>query len=250
VPLNFKYGDVVTPSVMKNVDGLPFPSPKGCPSLDRATVRHETLSFFDFGPKKVFTSLTSSSACPLPSSCLLVSMGPDLWHRSSRVTPSSFDHTQQIRCCSKFDILLKYTEYRASHYLAHPTVQHVSSNMRSSSHDTSCNCRYHRQNSLSSTHSHNYLDHDDQPVGYHPVMQSPQVQRSTYSQPRDHRGMLPLIVNMSVNSPARRPPDRFDKPPYHPACSFPSLSHLSVQHTDWCSKIQVVPVLHIHSAEI
>ena len=118
-----------------------------------------------------------------------------------------------------------HQEYKASYHSAYPTVQHVSSNMQSSPHDNSRNYPYqrHHQNSLSSTHSPNYLDHSGQPMGYHPGMQTPQVQRSTYGHhPQDHQGMLPLLselisTNVSVNSNARRPPGHLAKPPYHPA---------------------------------
>jgi len=124
-----------------------------------------------------------------PTPAFLVSTVPGLWHRSSPghytilTNPMPF----KLRYPSK-----AHQEYKDSYDLAYPTVQHVSSNMQSSPHDTSRNYPYqrHHQNSLSSTHSPNYLDPSGQPVGYHPVMQSPQVQRSTYGHPQDHQAML------------------------------------------------------------
>lgn len=60
--------------------------------------------------------------------------------------------------------------------------------MQSPPHDTSRGYSYqrHHQPSLSSTHSPNYMDHAAQPVGYQPVVQNAQVQRSTYGHPQDH----------------------------------------------------------------
>src|SRR5712671_1484405 len=89
-----------------------------------------------------------------------------------------------------------HQEYKASHYLA---LSSSSPNMRSSPHDTSHNFPYqhHHQNSLSSTHSPNYLDHNGQPVGYYPVMQGPQVQRLTYGHLQDYQGMSPTYPNES-----------------------------------------------------
>ena len=69
-----------------------------------------------------------------------------------------------------------------------------------SPHDTSRGYPYqrHHQSSLASTHSPNYVDHNAQPVGYHPVVPSTHAhgQRSTYGHPQDHHhsGMHPLLI--------------------------------------------------------
>jgi len=174
-------------------------------------VRLETLSTFDFGPKKGFCLAHFGPILPSPSaypSWFL--LGQVSGTRSSPGHCVVLGHIQQIRCRSNFAIPSKaYQEYKASYHFAYPTVQHVSSNMQSHPHDASRNYSYqrHNQTSLSPSHPPNYVDHSGhhntsgQPMGYHPVAQSPQVQRQTYGHPQDphHPGMhtlSPIPVNL------------------------------------------------------
>jgi len=76
--LNIKYGDAVTPNGMKTYlsrqrEGHLF-------SFDRATVRLQTLSSFDFGPKKGFCLAHFGQNLPPQRLPFLVSTGPNLWH--------------------------------------------------------------------------------------------------------------------------------------------------------------------------
>ena len=157
--------------------------------FDHATMRLETLSSFDFGPKKVFASLTSAPTCPLPTSAVLVSTGPDLWCRSSPVTAWSLAILNKSDAVQTSLSLLKSTKsIKPPTTLRIHTVQHVSFNMQSHPHDTSHNYSYyqrHHQTSLPPAHTPNYIDHNGQPMGYHPVAQNAQVQRSTYGHPQD-----------------------------------------------------------------
>jgi len=100
----------VAPNGMRNEGGVPFPSPERQLSLDRATVRLETLiGFFDFGPKKVPVLLRNLITLS-PTPTRLVSMGPDLWNRSSPGQTILFVHMEQIQHRSNFTILLKHTK--------------------------------------------------------------------------------------------------------------------------------------------
>ena len=65
-----------------HANGGPFTFPgKGKDiSFDRTTVRLETLSSFDFGPKKGFCLAQFGQNLPSPPAPPLVSVGPNLWH--------------------------------------------------------------------------------------------------------------------------------------------------------------------------
>jgi hypothetical protein len=138
-----------------------------------------------FLPRPLRLQLALSPACPS-----WVSTGPDLWHRSSPVAACSqavFNKSDAVQTslfllkCTKSIKSLTTLRIRQSNN------QHVSSNMQPP-HDTSRGYPYqrHHQSSLPSTHPPNYVDHSGQPVGYHSVVQSAQVQRSTYGHPQDH----------------------------------------------------------------
>jgi len=162
-----------------------------------------------------------------PGLPFLVSTGPNLWHRSSPVTAWYLAIFNKSDAVQTSPFLLNRTKtIKSLTAWPIPTLQHVSSNMQTPPHDTSRGYSYqrHHQPSLSSTHSPNYMDHAAQPVGYHPVVQNAQVQRSTYGHPQDHHhpGMLlPLSqlisTHVDVNSIGHQQPRRSAKPPYRPA---------------------------------
>jgi len=137
----------------------------------------------------------------------------------------------QIRCRSNFAISSKpYQDYKVSTAWRIPTLQHVSSNMQSSPHDTSRGYSYqrHHQPSLPSTHSSNYMDHAAQPVGYHhPVVQSAQVQRSTYVHPQDHHHPALVASNpASLQSlPIAQQSGSSVNPQYSPQQQYTSDAH-------------------------
>jgi hypothetical protein len=152
-------------------------------------VRLETISSFVFGPKMVFDSPTLVRISPLPWPTLL----GFYWAKSLAPLLAGhcmvLGHIQQIRCRSNFAISSKpYQDYKASYCLAYSDTSTRSSNMQSPPHDTSRGYSYqrHHQPSIPPTQSPNYMDHAAQPLGYHPVVQNAQVQRSTYGHPQDH----------------------------------------------------------------
>ena len=191
----------------------------------------------------VFASPTLARICPLPWPTLL----GFYWAKSLAPLLAGhcmvLGHIQQIRCRSNFAISSKpYQDYKVSYCLAYSDTSTRSSNMQSPPHDNSRGYSYqrHHQPSLPSTHSPNYMDHAAQPVGYHPVVQNAQVQRSTYVHPQDHHhpGMLlpftqVISTHMKVNSIGRQQPRRSTNPSHHPTIRairessiFPSAIHI------------------------
>ena len=152
-----------------------------------------------------FASPTLARICPLPWPTLLGFYWAKFLAPLLAGHCMVLGHIQQIRCRSNFAISSKpYQDYKVSYAWRIPTLQHVSSNMQSPPHDTSRGYSYqrHHQPSLSSTHPPNYMDHAAQPVGYHPVVQNAQVQRSTYGHPQDHHhpGMLLPLIPINLYS--------------------------------------------------
>lgn len=161
-------------------------------------MRLETISSSDFGPKMAFASPTLEPTCPFPWPTppwiLLGQTSGTAPRRSTACYLAVFNKSDAVQS-SPF-LLNRTRTIKSLTALPIPTLQHVSSSMQSPPHDSSRGYSYqrHHQASLSSTHSPNYMDHAAQPVGYHPVVQTAQVQRSTYAHPQDyhHSGMLPL----------------------------------------------------------
>ena len=133
-----------------------------------------------------------------------------------------------------------YQGYKCSHSCAFLIVQHLSSNMRPHNTPSSSSNQYLQQSSLSSLDFSGYVDHSDQPVGYHPVGRSAkaQVQGPTHGHIQDphHPGTRnPLLrpvptfsAYMITNSYRLRQPRGTAERPYRPTTTSKIILESSV----------------------